>query len=562
MSKLKQSISILRQIPEHIRNNYPVFTEFLRVYYQYLEETQQLNLESLHSIDSVTDEFIDRFKSELSKNFPIHLVGDKRLVLKHLREFYLSRGSEASYKFLFRALFGKESSLFYPSQRILRASDGRWIQDTSVFVKPLNQAPSVTDIIGKFAYITNPNGKTLRVYVSNASKYNSEIFEVFIDHDYAIEIEIGATILDESGVYKGEILACPSSIKVYKGGKGFSVGDVFSLKTQLGRGCVIKVTKVDSQGSIKKIQVIKFGLDYRTKFYSYLSNKQIAGQEYVHPLKIGSTPSDPAYNDPTNGFADYGWASKQTYFHYDSSIPVGDESMASDRYYADSTYVGEVVQQFYNDASLTIADEDVAIIEIDLGAAAKYPGYYETSDGFISDEIFIQDGYYYQAFSYVIRVEEELRRYADIIKTLLHPAGMKVFSEFNIYNELKLEYSDIEPLLSLVLPREGSLPSSVVIDDRGYSYNSYDTSIQNGEVVVTPSAGAQMVFSRQSKAALRTVKKLLDSVSTPDQIRSTLEKRCSDTINTSMHGTIWLNPYNTEEYSAESYYLSATEQIN
>lgn len=598
MSKLKQSIAVLRQIPEHIRDNYPLFVEFIKIYYQYLEETQQQDLESLHDIDKVTDEFIDRFKGELSRNFPIHLASDKRLVLKHLREFYLSRGSEASYKFLFRTLFNKEASLYYPSRQMLRVSDGRWTQDVSIFVREIGPPlPNATDPIGKAVYIRNSRGKTIRTYVKNIVNYSEDIYEVFIERDYINEISVGDIATDETGTYKAIILPCPTSIKVYKGGKGFSVGEIYALKTQLGRGCVIKITKVDSEGSIQRVQVIRFGLDYETKFYSYLSHKENAAYEYIHPLKIGTgaadsktyevttagtnafnvqyaieagtslllvevirngtlvtpTPSysaingtsvtvnnlqvgdtvqlygiltkgtvpgvaNPAYNELSGGFVDYGWASKQNYFYYDKDIPVGDESWAVDRYFADPSYVGEIVQQFYNDASLKVVDEDLAIIEIELGSVAKYPGYYSTADGFISDEIYIQDGNYYQAFSYVVRVEEELRRYVDIIKALVHPAGMKIFSEYSIFNQLNLQYTQPRSFLSLTLPLYDHPPSNIITDDRGIGYDSYDTVIQGNNVIVTPSEGANAVYANQGKASYHTLKKILDAVSTSDNV--------------------------------------------
>lgn len=598
MSKLKQSIAVLRQIPEHIRDNYPLFVEFIKIYYQYLEQTQQQDLESLHDIDKVTDEFIDRFKGELSRNFPIHLASDKRLVLKHLREFYLSRGSEASYKFLFRTLFNKEASLYYPSRQMLRVSDGRWTQDVSIFVREIGPPlPNATDPIGKAVYIRNSRGKTIRTYVKNIVNYSEDIYEVFIERDYINEISVGDIATDETGTYKAIILPCPTSIKVYKGGKGFSVGEIYALKTQLGRGCVIKITKVDSEGSIQRVQVIRFGLDYETKFYSYLSHKENAAFEYIHPLKIGTgaadsktytvttagtntfnvqyaieagtslllvevirngtlvtpTPSysaingtsvtvnnlqvgdtvqlygiltkgtvpgvaNPAYNELSGGFVDYGWASKQNYFYYDKDIPVGDESWAVDRYFADPSYVGEIVQQFYNDASLKVVDEDLAIIEIELGSVAKYPGYYSTADGFISDEIYIQDGNYYQAFSYVVRVEEELRRYVDIIKALVHPAGMKIFSEYSIFNQLNLQYTQPRSFLSLTLPLYDHPPSNIITDDRGIGYDSYDTVIQDNSVIVTPSEGANVVYANQGKASYHTLKKILDAVSTPDNV--------------------------------------------
>jgi len=522
MAKIKQSIVAQRQIPEHIRENYPLFVEFIKTYYDYLQQTQAQELETIRDVDTTLDEFIDKFKSELSKNFPINLATDKALILKHLREFYLARGSEDSFKFLFRVLFNKEAQLFYPSTQILRASDGRWKQDVSIFLDMTGMTFDMSQLVGRFITITTPN-KVITTYVENTVNYSETIHELFIQRDYANEITIGSIVrgeLDDGTSFESPILQCPTKVKIFKGGAGFKAGDIFALNTQLGRGCLIKITKVDSIGSIKSVQIIKFGLDYVTKFYSYLSSKNLENFEYIHPLKLNSpyVPGAPAYNEKAAGFIDYGWASKQTYFYYDTNVPVGDETFASDRYFADAGYVGDIQQQFYNDSSQTVMDEDLAIIEVDIGAVAKYPGYYLKSDGFISDEIYIQDGHYYQAFSYVVRVEEELRRYADIVKALIHPSGMKIFSEYSILNELNLLAKTPSVRSILQLPLFDNPPSTVISGDRGIGWTKYDTHVDEFGVTHTnavpsiPPVGAAPVYANQGSASLLSTKTTHDIV--------------------------------------------------
>lgn len=537
MAKIKQSIAVQRQIPEHIRENYPVFVEFIKSYYDFLQQTQQQNLETIHDVDTTLDEFVDRFKAELAKNFPIHLATDKALILKHIREFYLARGSEDSFKFLFRVLFNKEAELYYPSKQMLRASDGRWKQDISIFIDPEDNRIDPQSLIGKFIFITNTKGVVVQTVVENAVMYNENIYEVFVEREYINTIDVNSVVSSDEYGTIGKILPCPTTVKVFKSGKGFKVGDIYALRTQLGRGCVIKITKVDAEGGIKNIQVIKFGLDYKTKFYSYLSSKELTAWEYVHPLKINTPydPNAPAYNEKAAGFIDYGWAAKQTYFYYDTNIPVGDNAYASDRFFADPAYVGDVHQQFYNDASETVMDEDLAIIEIELGSVAKYPGYYQTADGFISDEVYIQDGSYYQAFSYVVRVEEELRRYADIVKALVHPSGMKIFSEYNIYHDLQLSPEIPRITTVLQLPLFDHQPSTVTPGDRGVGYTGYDLSIaEDGTTVSTPTEGATPVYSRQGKASLLPSKLIQELVNQPDNIKiKWVEKALSDITGTS-----------------------------
>jgi hypothetical protein len=527
MSNIKQSIVVQRQIPEHIRNSYPLFVEFVKSYYEFLDQSQTRSLEEVRDIDVSLDEFIDKFKSELAKNVPVELSSDKRKLMKHLKEFYLSRGSEASYKFLFNTLFNKNAELFYPSTQILRASDGKWKQDISIFVELNTGTESLQKVNGKFIKI-NTNRKIIETFVENVIQYDLNTFEIFIQREYSNEIVVGAVITyEENGiVYTGTVVQCPSKLKIFRAGKGFKPGDIFALKTQLGRGCVVKVTKTNSEGGILSIQVIRFGLDYKTKFYSYLSSKGYEAFEYAHPLKLYPNysgtpnpipPNNPAYNERSGGFIDYGFSSKQTYMFYDEQIPVGTPDRRSDRYFVDGTYVGDIQSQFYADASVEVIDEDLAVIEIELGAIAKYPGYYLNADGFISDEMYIHDGEYYQAFSYVIKVEEELRAYADIVRALVHPSGMKLFAEYSIYRELKVLFTRTLIRSVLQLPFDGSPPSNVNTLDAGFNYNNYV--YQNGEYA--PAEGAGIVFSRQGKAALFILKQITND--TPDLIDSVVK---------------------------------------
>ena len=592
-SKLSQSIAVQRQIPEHVRETYPAFVEFVKVYYGWLEDTQSQNLESIRDVDTTLDEFINNFKSELAKNLPIEFAEDPRKLLKHLREFYLSRGSEDSFKFLFRTLFNKEASLFYPSTQVLRVSDGKWKQDVSIYVEMTGSTTTLTPVNGTFITIQTPK-KKIQTYVENVLEYSITVFEIFIQRDYLNEIEIGSIVSAtiDGVTYTGKILPCPSKIKIFKAGKGFKIGDLYALKTSLGRGCVIKITKINSDGGIKAFQIIRFGLDYKTTFYSYLSSKDILAWEYIHPLQVTGTTDDktytvtgiisttvyqtfsvnyainqdvpslevkitrsgqtfvpkryeattgfnvniydlqngdvvtlrglsnPSYIENSGGFVDYGFASKQTYFFYDETIPVGVPENRSDRFFADPSYVGEIVQQFYSDTTEKVIDEDLAIIEINLGAVAKYPGYYLKADGFISDEMYIHDGKYYQAFSYVIKVEEELRKYADIVKSLLHPAGMRGYSEYSIFNTLQLSLVSSNPLRLL------QFSDIEPVYDGGYGYDNYAVTFNGlysidgssklfSDVSISLVEGANQVFSSQGKLAYFATKNLFESLTQP-----------------------------------------------
>ena len=64
-----------------------------------------------------------------------------------------------------------------------------------------------------------------------------------------------------------------------------------------------------------------------------------------------------------------------------------------------------------------------------LGALAEYDGYFDGTQGLLSDQGKLQDNYYYQDFSYVIKTDVDTAFYRNKIKELVHPAGMAMFGE-------------------------------------------------------------------------------------------------------------------------------------
>tara|TARA_B110000908_G_scaffold152007_1_gene187258 strand:- start:7313 stop:8485 length:1173 start_codon:yes stop_codon:yes gene_type:complete len=60
-------------------------------------------------------------------------------------------------------------------------------------------------------------------------------------------------------------------------------------------------------------------------------------------------------------------------------------------------------------------------------------GSYSTDDGFISAKKYIQDSYFYQKFSYVLRTGQNADIWKNAFNRLIHPAGFKFFGEILLY---------------------------------------------------------------------------------------------------------------------------------
>jgi hypothetical protein len=64
---------------------------------------------------------------------------------------------------------------------------------------------------------------------------------------------------------------------------------------------------------------------------------------------------------------------------------------------------------------------------------------YLDNNGFLSDRKYIQDSYYYQDYSYVIKTSKTLEYWKDIVTKILHPAGFIFFGQIKIISVASLQ---------------------------------------------------------------------------------------------------------------------------
>ena len=523
--KPKLSSLVRSQLPEFVREDYQSFVSFLQAYYEYLESTQ-VDPQTLRDLDTTLDSFIKYFKDELAINLPNSNV-DTKFLLQHMKEHYGAKGSEASFKLLFRILFNKDVTLDYPSKQMLRASDGRWNQDVSVFAEILTGSPN--DIVGKLVDVVTPN-KIIRVLVDRrqdvevevdrAIRLSDTVYEFLIDRRFFGSVSVGDRLRyrdDARGIYfTAEIKATTTNLEVQSKGSGFKVGDLYNIRNFDGFGSIMKISRVDSDGGILGAQFIKFGVGYTTDFTTTISSysgQDLAGTAGTTISRVGN---DLSIGERLDGYAESGTINTTDYnlstfttltgsldvtngsttvtgtgTSFTSQLEFGDYvTLGGVRYTVDSviddttieltesyagstdtltsviserspvldgTYAGITLREFgISTVDSQVTDTNPAIIKVSLGALAKYPGYYTTNDSFLNDAVYIQDSRYYQAYSYVIKIDETLQSYKTVVKNLIHPAGMALFGEYDIRNEfdISLELESLIKILSLTFQDE------------------------------------------------------------------------------------------------------------
>ena len=555
-NRTKISDIVASQLPEFVRAEYPTFVAFVEAYYEYLNNNY-IDLKSVRDIDETLTDFIKYFKAELAHNYPVSASFDtERYLLKHIKDQYLAKGSEASYKLLFRLLYGKEVYMDYPGKQMLRVSAGQWQQDVSIFVRvdfgdPMtligkNISIQTTKKISRDATTKKAiNISTVTANIENILHVSGNVYEFYLDRNFYGEI-FPNDVVKYKTQFQGQILPCTADIEVKKPGVLFRPGMVFSISSGEGSPLWFKVIKTDETGGLINVDIIKFGLNYKTDFsvnilptsaittrkavsksgvvityslepgvissitvnsggafyqqtpdviiggdgtgataHAVMQNgaiKEIVidnqGSNYTtafisvtpKPGDIGNGAELEAvignnyswnFNDETSGFTEAGYLNHGDYWDYN---------------FSDGAYVGTIIRQFFIDARDTIK-ENPATLKVSLGAVSRYPGYYKTNDGFLSDSIYIQDSYYYQTFSYVIRIDEQLQKYSSVVRTMLHPSGMALFGEYSINNNINLSIA----LDSFVKSLGVTLYDSITLNDEAVA--KFSTKYLDGEAV-------------------------------------------------------------------------------
>ena len=409
---------VSKQIPEFAREDYPLFVSFIEAYYEYLDQYEKRNITEIRDIDQTLDSYIQFFKNELDIFGDTYANINQRLFLRKIKQVFTAKGVESSYSFLFKLLYGKTAEVTYPWDQVLKASDGKWQQEMSLFVDISSGDPNI--LVGNRISILGVNQK-IKVFVEKVRHIEDNVYEVFIDRYYYGDIKVGYNI--EFGTVTGTILPTTVKYTVALPGIGFKVGQLITATT-VSNGRLItlkfKITRVNSNGGIVNIATIDFGYGYTSDFYFIQTSGTINSNSTISGTKNDVTQYSISNDTLVKQYADYGYVLSPDYV----VLP-----------YTDPTYAATFLQQFYQDSiNAQGPNPNYLLIKFDKGAVAKYEGHYVTNDGFLDDDMYLQDSYRWQKYSYLITVDEKLETYKSLIKSYLHPAGTALFGEYQIQN--------------------------------------------------------------------------------------------------------------------------------
>ena len=186
MSDLKNSLLVNKQVPEFIREEYPLFITFLEAYYEYLETKQGTekndllakakDIRYISDVDQSISDFENNFFNTYATLIPNDVQVDKAFLIKNVLPLYLSKGSEKAFKLLFRMLFNDEVEILLPKNNVLRASDGKWTVDNILRIE--TDIRSIYTANGNTSVNATTSGNTT---FSLAQEVNNDEVEVYVN---------------------------------------------------------------------------------------------------------------------------------------------------------------------------------------------------------------------------------------------------------------------------------------------------------------------------------------------------------------------------------------------
>ena len=381
------------QFPSFMKEDYKKLILFIKAYYEWLEQPDNSgyilqNLNTIKDIDSNGEEFFKHFKNTYLESFPDILIANsngefpnRTTLLKKIRDFYGNKGTENSYKFLFRLLYNSELEIYTPKEDILKVSAGEWYEPKSIKTTSSNGQRIFSASRGEIVQYETDSSDVIiaSAFIDSIVQYveaGALLTEFFITN-------ISGTFLPNRSVsiIQGDITfqeftySVLGEFFIQTAGTGYVVGNqIFVSGAGSGFASAVEVTGLG--GSIKKISIKKSGVNF--------------------------------FNQVT----------------------------------------GTIINDTGTNSTATILFNPTAV--------TNYPGFFRSNNGKLSSDKKIQDGNYYQEFSYDLRSGLSIDRYFSVLNKIIHPAGMKMFGSILLQSKLNVEVDGISGLSIITTPLIGN----------------------------------------------------------------------------------------------------------
>lgn len=252
------------------------------------------DIDLMTDVDAADNYMLQQFREDFLSNIPFDSIGDLRQAIKTARDIYRSRGTEDSFLWLWRTVYGSDQlSFIYPKERLLRPSDGDWSSAKSIklytgtAINPDefnskvikgedSQATATVD--NSIAYIEGSTAVT-ELYLTDYVKGYDARFDIYSDFQPGEKIATIEAFVDNElmnspdssdvvkampfpeGSSRGDCIAVIGDITIVSNGTGYKVNDELVIKGGAGQGASARVSAT-ANGAIDEIIVDDGGNGY------------------------------------------------------------------------------------------------------------------------------------------------------------------------------------------------------------------------------------------------------------------------------------------------------------
>ena len=267
MHDLSKTISeyIEQQFPAVYREDGPNLVAFTKAYYEFMENTStspttlSRSMFQNRDIDETLDSFLVHFKEKYLSEFPYAKAVDKRFVIKHIMDYYRSKGTPKATELLIRMLFNEEATVYYPGDDILRASDSKY--KIPKYIEVTQSARSAGFVENQIT--GSQTGATAFVEGLVKKRVQGRIIDILYISNIKGTFNTDELVSDD-GLFTNapKIVGSLSSMNITNGGRNNAIGNIFDVVDDTGKQGKIRVTGTEDATGRVDFELVDGGTGY------------------------------------------------------------------------------------------------------------------------------------------------------------------------------------------------------------------------------------------------------------------------------------------------------------
>ena len=269
-----------------------------------------------------------------------------------------------------------------------------------------------------------------------------------------------------------------TDVRIINNGFGYTkLPTISSITTTSGTSGLLLPTSSTGIGSIKDIEITNFGFNYSSA-PTFSAFRHAVIKDITGTFSIGDT-----LTSHTGTVTAFDSARQLISINTTANLSNGNSITTSG-------------------ASATISQIDTPAITPSVGTVATTTGEFLSERGKTSSDVMkIQDSFFYQDYSYVVKVGESINTWRNAIKRTVHPAGWAVFGEVSIVTSVTAGVNaftagDLSIPEGSFTPELASLLTTAFTTNFGRRLGTVD---DGTSVRATPSVGSDAILSNTER---------------------------------------------------------------